>query len=127
MRVVDVVVAAAAINRLCGQRAALLKPVLGVNVTFRFVLTVGALVRVIDDGFTSTQIGTLIVEASAERADDLEEGTGRTMSRRWASGTTCSSMAICPSTGGLWAVGVGLEESEHDILDGIAWSVAERA
>ena len=59
-----------------------MKPVLGVNVTFRFVLTVGALVRVIDDGFTSTQIGTLIVEASAERADDLEEGTGRTMSRR---------------------------------------------
>jgi low temperature requirement protein LtrA len=32
-----------------------------------------------------------------------------------------------PVTGGLWAVGVGLEESEHDILDGIAWSVAERA
>ena len=30
-------------------------------------------------------------------------------------------------TGGPWAVGVGLEESEHDILDGIAWSVAERA
>jgi hypothetical protein len=32
-----------------------------------------------------------------------------------------------PVTGGLLAAGVGLQESEHDILDGIAWSVAERA
>ena len=32
-----------------------------------------------------------------------------------------------PVTGGLLAAGVGLQESEHDILDGIAWSVVERA
>ena len=40
---------------------------------------------------------------------------------------TSPSWPHLPVPGGLLAAGVGLEESEHDIVDGIAWSVVERA
>ena len=81
----------------------------------------------IDDGFTSTQIGTLILEASAERADDVEGGDGSDAVEKVGERHDPFVYGHLPVTGGLLAAGVGLEESEHDILDGIAWSVAERA
>ena len=81
----------------------------------------------IDDGFTSTQIGTLILEASAERAGDVGGGDGSDDVEKVIQRHDLFVYGHLPVTGGLLAAGVGLQESEHDILDGIAWSVAERA
>jgi hypothetical protein len=82
---------------------------------------------VVDDGFTSTRIGSLILEASAERAGDVEGGDGPDVVEKVDERHDLFVYGHMLVTGGPWAVGVGLEESEHDILDGIAWSVAERA
>ena len=127
MPVVDIVVAAAAIKSAVRSRGGSLKPVLGVNVTFRFRLDRRSPRSSDRRRFTSTQIGTLILEASAERAGDVEGGYGLDDVEKVGEWDDLFVYGHLPVTGGLLVAGVGVEESEHEILDGIAWSVAERA
>jgi hypothetical protein len=67
------------------------------------------------------------LEASAERAGDVEGGDGSDAVEKVGERHDLFVYGHLPVTSGPLAAGVGLEESEHDILDGIAWSVAERA
>ena len=64
---------------------------------------------------------------SAERAGDVGGGDGSDDVEKVIQRCDLFVYGHLPVTGGLLAAGVGLQESEHDIVDGIAWSVAVRA